>query len=453
VIVLWIGTRVYNRRIGIGAALLAAMSYYHAVTSHIINVHVAMVFLLWAGVAVYLSSRERAPRARLIIAGLLIGGAIALAYTAVVVLLLLLALMAADVARPRHMRARDAAVLIAGSAGCIALLSPDLLLNAGSLVRNFSQIFGVRTDAEAGDVRAAIDGVTILRQQEWTAYFDILLKPYNILPTVCALAGAAIGVWRREPWTLLLSGAVVCLLLTVSASDRGESESYLLAVAPALWLLSSRGVDALARERPRRFAAGLAVVAAVPLWYLVYADFTLTRPDTRVLAKQWIEATVPSGATILMDGMRFRFVQSPPLTPSRETVARRIVNMESSELAVSGDMLALYRTAAERATGPLYHLHSTVYGLEVEDLEYYIRAGFDYIVVSSDHESRFTSEADRRRYPKSTRFYSQLRSDPRFQVAYSIEPLPWQRTGPALTVFKVPSGAPRVAQDNGGGAS
>jgi hypothetical protein len=155
--------------------------------------------------------------------------------------------------------------------------------------------------------------------------------------------------------------------------------------------------------------------------------------------------------------MRYRFVQSPPLRPDQGTVARLAAQAggESDEINRTGVQSylpgeagwggaskatwALYGEAMQRKTGPAYALYSTVYGLGVEDLDHYIEACFDYIITSSYNTKRYIADPYRTRYPKSASFYTSLETDPRFQVLYSVAPVPWHRPGPVITVYKVPS--------------
>ena len=164
-----------------------------------------------------------------------------------------------------------------------------------------------------------------------------------------------------------------------------------------------------------------------------------TKPDTRVLAKDWIETNVPAGAKILMDGMQYRFVQSPPLTPDSATVARQVTQAKGGQLSrgVSQRALSLYSEAMEHIKRPRYELHSTVYGLEVQDITYYVQACFDYIITSSALSQVYVDENMRQRFPKSAQFYEQLPADPRFRTVYSVAPVSWQRQGPTITVYKV----------------
>ena len=431
-----VGRRIYDTRIGLGAAFIAAVAFFHTSASHVINVHIPMAFALWAGIAAYLSYEASGRRRPLVIAGLLCGAAIALAYSAAIGLaMLLFARLFASDQPGGQVGLRDAGILAGAALVSVALMSPDLIAGAGLLIRNFAAL--KQAGAQTADVRGAIDSVTILRDQDWAGFFQLLLKPDSLIVTLAALVGLVAGCWRRERWTMLLSATTAVMMLIVSASNRGLSESYLLPVAPAIWLLSSRGVAALSLDRRWLYTAGVVGVGATSLFFAIREDVMLARPDTRVLAKQWIETHIPSGSKILMDGMRFRFVQGVPLNPDKDTVARRLADLGKSELVLSGQMLSLYREAAQRIDGPTYDLHSTRYGLEVEELDEYVRSCFSYVVVSSFNEKRYLTEAATQRYPRSARFYRDIKADPRFHVVYAVEPIMWRQVGPTITVYQV----------------
>jgi len=435
--VFFIGRRIYNTRVGLGAALIAATAHYHIADSHVISPHIPMACALWAGVAAYLAFEASHRRTSLIIAGLCCGAAVALAYSAAIGLLMLLCalLLAPADGGGWDLRLKNALILMAAALLSVGVMSPDLLTGGMAVLKNFAA--ADLSGTPETDVRGAIDSVTILRQQEWAGFIQLLFKPDTLMLTVGALIGVTVGFWKRERWTIMLSGATAIFLLIVSASSRGLSESYLLPVTPAIWLLASRGIAAASSGRPAVYSAGVAAVVAIPLFFAVREDMMLAEPDTRVLAKQWVEANVPSGSTILMDGMRFRFVQGVPLNGDKATVGRRLADLEKSELVLSSDMLALYREAAERVSGPIYDLRSTVYGLEVDSLDGYVQSCVPYVIVSSFNAKRYESDVAQRLHPKSARFYRDIKTDRRFRVVYEIGPVMWKQLGPTITVYQV----------------
>ncbi len=226
----------------------------------------------------------------------------------------------------------------------------------------------------------------------------------------------------------------------MTLADRPGEERYMLPIVPALWLLAARAAAAIIGTRTRFMPVVIAAIVIMPLFALVRQNYSWTLPDTRVLAKVWIEANVPPGSKFLMDGMRYRFIQSPPLHPDESTVKRRIGRAEAADSVsrgVSGSTLELYAEAMSRASGPKYELHSTVYGLKVRDLSYYIEECFEYIVTSSQNSNRFTHTKAAARYPTSVRFYQQLPTDSRFRNVFSAAPIAWQVQGPKIDVFEV----------------
>jgi hypothetical protein len=349
-------------------------------------------------------------------------------------------------------------VLLLATAASLTLIAPEWTTSVGDLHANFSQIIGsgaASTHADGQNLRNSIDAVTILRG-DWSWYILILVKNHNFALTLTALAGAGLALSRRERWPIIWIVHSGIFLGIMFAADRGPSERYLLPIVPGLWLLSGLAVVEISRRRWWLTASGLTCVVAVSLFLLVRQNYEWTKPDTREVAKDWIEANLPAGSKILMDGMRYRFVPSPPLRPDQASVARLAAQAggESEDISRTGVQSylpgeagwggaskrtwALYAEAMQRANGPSYALYSTVYGLGVEELDHYIRACFDYIIISSYNSKRYISDPYRTRFPKSARFYSGLNTDSRFSVVYSVAPILWKRPGPVITVYKVP---------------
>jgi hypothetical protein len=441
------GRLMFSRSTALLAALIGALAIDHATNSHLINVHIPMAAALWAAVWVYLKYEGVPSRTRLLASGALAGLAISLAYNAVIGLAMLAAALLSRPAAHLGARARVPALglLLAGALFTIALFSPDLLGGAGALLHNFEQILGsnpapVSGAAPAGaETRAAIDAVTLLREQSWRNYLPVLLGSRYLPVTLAALIGAAVGCYRRERWCWLLSGASVLLVLILSASDRGASERYMAPMSPALWLLAARGVSALGSGRA--WLRGLLVLAVVSPGAigLVRADYTLSRTDSRILAKHWIETHIPADAKLLVDGMRFRFIQSPPLKPNDVALQRQLDALATSELKYPKRFLDLYERAQASHSGPRYDLHSTMYGLELRDLDHYVAACFDYVVVSSDVSSRFSSGAQRQQWPAAAAFYDGIANHPAYRELYRVSGAPWQAPGPTITVYAIDS--------------
>ncbi|MBK8960347.1 MAG: glycosyltransferase family 39 protein [Proteobacteria bacterium] len=446
-----VGRRMFARRTALFAALIGALALDHVTNSHLINVHIPMACALWLAVWCYVEYEHRPRSALLWASGALAGIAISLAYNAVVGLAMLAVALLTSSAPARHGLHRRTALLrlLGGGLVTVLLLAPELLTSGAALLENFRQVLGDSAATPALDhdsPRAAIDAVTILRAQGWSEYLPILLGWRYLPVTLAALAGGVAGILRRERWTLLLTGGIVVLVMLLSASDRGASERYMLPMTPAFWLVAARGVTALSGRRAWLAALLMVAVTAPNAYHIIRMDYTLTRPDSRVLAKQWIESHVPAGARLLVDGMRFRYIQSPPLKPAPAALERQIAALQGSELKYPKRFIELYRSAKSSLPGPAYDLYSTMYGLEVRELDYYVSACFDYIITSSDITDRYAAGPLRVQYAQTARFYDALRTHPAFREVYRASGEPWRTTGPTITVYRVASACGSPAQ-------
>jgi len=445
-VIFLIGRRIYDWRVGLGAAFIGATAYYHGMHSHTINVDIGMTLALWASILAYVKYEEKKERRWLIGAGALGGIAIAFKLPGAIVLLPLLLAIGSHSERwqfPRQ-RLKEAGIVLLVTLATLTVVAPEWTTSMTSPHKSFSRILekeAAATGPHEGDFDDAINSVTISRGKDRMGYFKSLLNKYNLALTFTALLGVGFGLLRRHRWDIIWTVLIVVFLGIMVAADRAPAERYLLPIMPGLWLLSSRTIAAVSGRRLWLMATGLLCVVSLPLVALARHDIEWTKPDTRVLAKEWIEANVPSGSKILMDGTRYRFVMSPPLTPDKNTVARHIsgAGAERKQFArgLSQKTLALYAEAMEQVEGPRYELHSTIWGLGVEDLTYYIQTCFDYIITSSRITRKYASGTTRERFPQSARFYEQLHSDPRFLKVYCVEPAPWKRTGPIITVYNV----------------
>jgi hypothetical protein len=218
---------------------------------------------------------------------------------------------------------------------------------------------------------------------------------------------------RRE--LVLLAFPVPYFLVIGSWSSRFER--YTLPLVPFLAVLAACALVAVAaivrdRRGPRVAAVGLAAAVALlvgpEVARVVHWHVLLTRPDTRVLAADWIERAIPSGARIAMEPYSPAVPLSAAMIEAErgrlgDTVAARIARQRYDR----------FLTSPAAATGRGYWLFRLSYDLDrlrEERIEYVVLSGFVY--------QRNQRACDR--FADACRFYRELAG--RGRLVYSIEP-------------------------------
>ncbi len=440
-VVFCIGRRLYNVWVGLGAALLGATAHYHALWSHYINVDIGLTLALWTSILAYLNYESSGRRRWLLAAGAFGGIAIAFKVTGAIVLPLLLVAIGTPLGRWREPLQIIKTCVLAVAAVMIVLtiMAPEWVIDSLDFSQFSSRLVSPpKTSGDGADL--TVNLVTIYREKSDWGYVAILFAPHNIALTVSALLGAGLALWRRHRWDLLWCGLSLLFIAVLAVAERSSAERYILPIMPCLWFLSMQAITTFARQRLWPTVIGMTCVIAISLGTLLYHNYMWTRPDTRVMAKQWIESHIPGGAKLLIDGQRYRFVMSPPLRPDATAVARRLTKAKSAKRVsrgVTSDTLSLYAKAMARIKGPKYDLHSTVWGLAVEPLSHYVDTCFDYVITSSMNVKRYQSAHAQKRFPKATQFYTQLPTHPHFEAVYEMTPKAWHRSGPTIVVYRV----------------
>lgn len=296
----WAGTRFVDRRAGIAAAALLAFTFLPVFyAKHALN-DVVTLAPLTVGLVACLVVYERGTPAAWLLAGAAIGAATATKYTAGA---MLATLAVAAGARLLERRARPleeiGGLAMAGAAFGLVFL----VLNPFSLIdfAEFrSQVGG--QSAQAGGSKLGQEDVP-----GWLYYLWTLTWGFGWIPALAAVAGGVLMLRRDPPRALLLIAFPLLLFLFLGAQGRFFGR-WMLPAYPALAVLAGyavvRAVDA-ARVAPARrawLAAGATfLLVAQGVAASVRVDETLSRTDTRVIARDWLVEHVPRGSRIVVE--------------------------------------------------------------------------------------------------------------------------------------------------------
>jgi hypothetical protein len=231
---------------------------------------------------------------------------------------------------------------------------------------------------------------------------------------LAAIGGMCWSVWRRCSSSLVVAALPLAMLL-VLGSQRLYFARFALPALPALIVEASVALEAVIVWRPVAGAL-VAVLIAVPTAIdSLRFDMIVARPDTRTLAREWVEMGLPPGSTLAVD--------AAPLGPTLPT--------QDAHVVVADDWSLFDLTPAD-----------------------YRDRGIDYLVVSS-----FTSEApatDPEREARRVAFAKELASQATVVAQFrpyegDIEPpfnydniyAPYasldqlERPGPIVTIYRL----------------
>ncbi len=407
-VVYGIGERLFNQRVGLWAAFILATTALHIEHSHYITTDVPAAFFV--ALCLYFAARalEDHTLRCLTLSALMAGFAAGAKYNAGLVL------VTTGVAFLATRRDWDelidpAVILIPLAAlGGFLLSTPYALLDYDA----FSK--GLRAEIE--HYRAGHQGAEGSDNWRWFAlylYNDGMGHALAVVTAVSVLFAAIVRRTRRDLLLLLFP----LLYYWLIAAQRVRFARNMMPLLPFLAVLAARLISELLQAADARIPwarlrrplpaliRGVAVLAvavplvAGPVRQQIAYDILLTQPDTRTIAKAWIEENIPTGARIAFEEY------TPPLQFSW----------------MPGTTTKRYRA-------------DKYWRLSEHSLDYYRQKPYDYVVVSSFMYDRYF--VDRVSYPQDRRFYETL---------FTQWPLVKEFTGPSapmhnptIRIYKVP---------------
>jgi 4-amino-4-deoxy-L-arabinose transferase-like glycosyltransferase len=373
-----LGRRAYNVRVGLIAAAFLTFSVLHVTFSHSVKTHVpaGLLVIVALGLAwsIYVGKDNWQ---RYLLAGVVAGLGASTIYQAGFVLV---SVIVAHVLRWRDSSKNTPEV---------CLLSPKLL---GAVIASFVA-FVLTTPFAILDWRTLMNDLSSLTAlyysggfaEQGTFYpFTSLLASIGPPLGLMALLGLGYALIRRRSIDLILLSQPLFLAGFFMLFTAKEPHLMLIAF-PALSLLSASFlVDVVSwfiRPRiPQSVALTLAVVLLLvtPARVSFQNSFRLALPETRSMAKEWIEENIPPGFKIVMDsGKYYLSAYGPPLRPSRWTLEQFITRAES----FSGTSLA--RREGTRRVG--WSGEAEYFRQQLQTLD--AQPGYDVIQILHDEGS------------------------------------------------------------------
>ncbi|MBI2069786.1 MAG: glycosyltransferase family 39 protein [Elusimicrobia bacterium] len=430
-----------KRLAGERAGLLAAGLW--AVSPRLVNYgHVAkpdMLMLAFSTLAWFLCARilnGARDRRSYVLAGGAMGLACSSQYTAGFIAPLLV--LAHGLSQGRSwLRASALAPLVLGYAAAVAaffLGTPFALFDFQTFARDLRDLLSYGQGALTGTPEKAglAAAANLLVVLGWPALLGALI-----------VAAGAVLAWRKNRRAALFGLLPLALGFVVMAvqSRQAAAERYVAALFPGVVLLASFAAEAPWLKTVKAAAKNWWWLLLIPgAWGAVGISRDYLKPDTRTLAKEWIEEHIPEGSRILLD----QIYLGPPLAMTKDQVERLYQKTSSIghpraryfHLMLKGhpgggyEILRMLRTSGELISMER-HTQWSQQGYDLLDVERGLpalqEAGVRYALTSSEGARADTN-------PRLSKFFSDLES--KTELLRQFQPDD-RTTGPALKIYRV----------------
>lgn len=397
--------RLYGHRVGILSCLFLATSFLHIRNSHYVRHDVPVVFMMLASSWAISRLLERGKRIDYFYTGLLLGLTVVTNWNGAI--LFVPFLIAAFLGRGTLIH-----LAIAGGAGFLGafLGSPYLFLDfRGSLHEVFSQLsqMGVPGAVSASQNVPSLTG--------WSRYLFYYLRVGMGWPLeLFGILGLFFLLRRPRREDLVFLSIPLFYFCVIGSVHRRVRAEYILPLLPYLYMSGAvflvRSTELFRRIRKELFlAVSASLLIFFPTVQSIRHDYLLTQKDTRTLAKEWIEAHIPSGRRIAMD--RYLHLRSwvPPILETDEQ-NEKLLRVIQRESPLRGKMRE--GRSSIKLTSPRYvlvEISSKDHLLEEYesgyDFDELARKEVDYIVTSN-----FISDFQEGAFnPRIQQFYEGLR--------------------------------------------
>ncbi|MEP6918759.1 MAG: glycosyltransferase family 39 protein, partial [Acidobacteriota bacterium] len=297
----WYGRRLYGTTTGLVAAAFLAVAPIAVRDAHYVKLDVPVtlfVVLAHAMLALIVTDPSAAARRRTwLLAGLFAGLAVSTHYYVAFIVVSIIAVAAAEATRTGRWGQSLRLLVWAGVAAAagFAIGTPFFLVELQTAVRDIVAVREIDIDRAVGASGGVFTSVASYAQM---LFYDALGFPVCLLAAI-GFVWALVDDWRRG---LLLVSFTACFLAFVS--NTVPMSRYLNVVLPLFALAAAFAVTRVSAgfgHRAALAAGGMTVVALLPGFNISFkTDRFFLQTDTRTIAREFVEAHVPPGASILV---------------------------------------------------------------------------------------------------------------------------------------------------------
>jgi hypothetical protein len=298
-----IGTRLYNRRVGLGAAFLLAIFPLHVTCSRYLKEDALLTCIFLATVLLALKAVQEQRRSLILLCGFCAGVACSTKYTGLLCVAVVCSIpwlksrrLLPDIS---YLKWTVAALLIVPLA--FVLITPYALLDYPKFIKDFGS-----------EKYHAIRGHTITIDawsQFWTYHvWNSILPGMTPLAALVSFAGLGVLIWRRRVEDLYVIALFLLFYLPaewVKSKPAPQPERYILPCLPFLAIAGAEFVRVLANLRFALLAPVFACALALPPLVRTVHLASEINDDTRDRMTRWMIDHLPHGSKVFLDWKRY----------------------------------------------------------------------------------------------------------------------------------------------------
>lgn len=290
----------------------------------------------------------------------------------------------------------------------------------------------------------------------YIAYPIFYYKSLGIILSIITILALFNSFFTLDRKKLVILVFIFPFLLMIASLTSQMDAYYLIPIIPVLYLVVGDFLDSqytrlqsrswLAPRTSSAFAnLFLIALLFIPVKNVAAHACSLSGPNTRYIARDWIEANIPPGSKILMDSGKSINSSAPLIAESHKTLETTIrkanENISQGKIVhemVDTNALVYYELLLKTVPEKSYDITSTMFGLNVESIDYYINNGYKYFIISQTRKDARTSYYAKKNLQEVAKFYLSLDTDKRVHLIKVIIPTVKNR-GDTFLIYRLES--------------
>ena len=377
-----IGKKLINKYVGYLAALFLACNLLFINLTHVIKEDIPGTFFLLFSFWYAINARND-KKLYYFLSAFLLGVAVSARYLAAFGLIFIIARLLIET---KSIKAIIRSILLIGIGAALGffIMEPFALVYMNKFIKVLLEVKRCTYNLPMGEDFSKMSGYL----------YVVYLKRAMGINLLIAFLLSFLLIFKRDKFkiNILFLPYIILYLLFLSLEAHAQP-NFIMVVLPFICLYIAIGVEEVigiywSRNSNKAFVFLIAAVilAAPDFMNVLRYDYLLTRPDTRAVAKSWIEKNIPQNTSILLEGsFPWEITYNVPLVENKSCLEDEIKKIKSS--GGSGELWRMRISLLDSIKSTKYYIHKAGRFGSAEILEYEYDQEPQYIITTSyfDH--------------------------------------------------------------------